>query len=207
VTDLDLTPSRRAGVVEQLLSNLNTTAPTAKVALRGSLADDRADRFSDIDLVVTIDGAEFERCLLAVPAAIEQVRPIRLLRVDPETVVSPTARLIYVLFHGLPLFWRLDLEVSATSPHATAALSEVPWSLAASAVMNAIAAVKALVRGDAATAAGLLDRGFSRIGVPAGDLPPPALVLALLDACTRREPSLEDIAIEARDLCMTLLGA
>lgn len=207
MVDLDLNPARRSAVVERLGQALFATAPTAKVAVRGSLANGTADHLSDIDLLMTVHGNDFERCLLEVPAAVARVEPVRLFRIDPETLRSPARRLIYVLFRELPLFWRLDLEVTADPPPRAATDSDVPWSLPASALMNAVAAIKALARGDEATAAGLLERGFSRLDLPLGEGPLAKLVLDLAAACAEREPPIGDIAAEVAAVCASLLAA
>jgi hypothetical protein len=88
-------------------------------------------------------------------------------RSDPEFLHSGTRRLIFVRLDGLPLFWRVDLEIRSPA----AALIDVDtdadapdWSLGASAAANAVAAIKAVARGQFEVATGLLQRGFTRIG-------------------------------------------
>ncbi|HSQ40255.1 MAG TPA: hypothetical protein VLM78_08840 [Anaerolineales bacterium] len=78
----------------------------------------------------------------------------------------------------MPLFWRADIDVLAQSVqrdfqydvHNEAARGN-DWSLTYSALMNAIAAVKALRRGKEDTARQLLVRRFERVGliIPEGD--------------------------------------
>jgi len=206
VPDIDLDPARRASVVGQLQQVLGDITPTAKVTVRGSLGSGAGDRLSDIDLMLSVDADDFEPCLLAIPAALERVRSVRLLRVDPATLNAVDRRLIFVLFRELPLFWRLDLEVSTSQSSSTHALSDVPWSVPASALMNAIAAIKALVRCDEATATGLLERGFARIGVRSRPQPNSELIPVLAAACARQDPSIEDVAAEATAVCRALLG-
>jgi hypothetical protein len=75
----------------------------------------------------------------------------------------------------MPLFWRLDLDVRAASvandrhydaENPAARAGDGEWSRPASALANAIGAVKAVARSQDATARGLLDRGFARIDEP-----------------------------------------
>lgn len=205
--DLDLREERRTELVHALVAALGTTAPTATVSLQGSLAEGGADRFSDIDLLLQVDGGEMDRCLRAIPEVLQTVLPIRLLRVDPDTTTALGRRLIFVSFHGVPLFWRLDLEVVAEPPPASQvrALHDVPWSPPASALMNALASIKALARADPQTASDLLTRGFARIGEPR-----PAVALSqqpgiLATACAQRSPDLDDLAVRIVEASSALL--
>ncbi|WP_327259383.1 hypothetical protein [Streptomyces sp. NBC_01240] len=70
----------------------------------------------------------------------------------------------------LPLFWRVDLEIVASSvAHVAGYDQDNPaargddWSRPTSALANAVAATKAVLRGQPQTARGLLERGFRRI--------------------------------------------
>ncbi len=140
VPDVDLGEARRDAFVERLRMTLAETAPSAEVAVAGSLATRSHDRYSDIDLLLSVAAEEFCGCLLAVPAALNRAQPVRLLRLDPGTVALPDHRLVFALFRDLPLFWRLDLHVRATSvASGTTALSDLRWSLPASALMNGVA--------------------------------------------------------------------
>jgi hypothetical protein len=96
------------------------------------------------------------------------LRPLESVRSDPDFQRSARRRLLFVLFRDLPLFWRLDLEIWAAS--AEGDTTDEPdaagddWSPYASALANAVAAVKAVRRGRFEDARGLVDRGFERIG-------------------------------------------
>jgi hypothetical protein len=73
----------------------------------------------------------------------------------------------------MPLFWRVDLDVRARSVAADdsyddgnpAARDTAGWSLPASAIENAAAAIKNGVRGQTGITNGLLSRGYERIGL------------------------------------------
>ncbi len=76
----------------------------------------------------------------------------------------------------------------------------------ASAIENAIAALKNSVRGRPDSASGLLARGYERIGLA---LPPDGslvvLITSLADSCARQEPHLATMASEIRQLTEVLL--
>lgn len=107
-------------------------------------------------------------------------------------------------FLDLPLFWRLDLEIGAASavglpdecltyglPDGCPGARGEDWSRPASALANAVAAVKAVLREQPRTALGLLERGFRRIDAPdtvTGDWP--ADITRLARTAAAREPGL-----------------
>jgi len=144
-----------------------------------------------------------------VAAALSQCNAVLALRTDPAFARSTGRRLVFARLHGLPLFWRLDIDIRATAAAADDqfdadnrdARSEAGWSAPASAIENAIAAIKAAARGQADTAENLLRRGCERIGHD----PRPTAHLAdgiinLADACATREPRLARMAAEIRQV-------
>ncbi|MFE7265346.1 nucleotidyltransferase domain-containing protein [Streptomyces sp. NPDC057592] len=169
-----LDPARRAAFAQELLRALTAHCPGSQAELRGSLARGTADEYSDIDIVWTVPGDRFAPCLAAVRDVLESVASLDSLRTDPDARNSRERRLLFAAFHGLPLFWRVDLEVGS-SPAAPAAQGESrpascgdDWSDPASALANAVAATKAVLRGQPQNAQGLLERGFRRIDAPDG---------------------------------------
>ncbi|MFE4861578.1 hypothetical protein [Streptomyces sp. NPDC056670] len=204
-----LDPGVRGAFAVALLRALRGGCPGSGAGLRGSLARGNADAYSDIDVAWTVPDAEFGAALGRVPVILGGVRPLASLRVDPEFRGSPDRRLFFASFTGLPLFWRLDLEVRAASAaepddpggHHPAAAPDPDWSLAASALANGVAAVKAVLRGRPDTARGLLERGFARIGAPALLTGPwPADIARLADAAARAEPDQRALAQQVRTL-------
>lgn len=129
---------------------------------------------------------------------LDEIQPVRLFRVDPDTATSASFRLLFVLFHQLPLFWRLDLEVVASSPlsSAGAAPREVACALPVSALMNALAATKAAARGQERAACALLDRGFQRLQEAVVVAPTGQKIRLLVDACARQDAEVRDLADE-----------
>ncbi|MFJ6461049.1 nucleotidyltransferase domain-containing protein [Streptomyces sp. NPDC091387] len=166
-----LDPVRRAALARELLRALRSHCAGSRAEPRGSLARGTADAYSDIDLLWTVPDGRFDACVAAVPDLLGTVRGVASLRVDPELGNSRKRRLLFVDFDRLPLFWRLDLEVVALSvagrpgyDQDNPAARRDDWSRPASALANAVAAVKAVLRGRPQTARGLLERGFARIG-------------------------------------------
>ncbi|MFJ2413781.1 nucleotidyltransferase domain-containing protein [Streptomyces brevispora] len=167
----DLDPARRAALAQDLLHALRSRCPGSRAEPRGSLARGTADEYSDIDLVWIVPDGRFEDCVAAAPDLLGTVRDVASLRVDPDLANSRKRRLLFVDFDRLPLFWRLDLEIVARSvadrpgyDRGNPAARSDDWSRPASALANAVAAVKTVLRGQPRTARGLLERGFARIG-------------------------------------------
>ncbi|MFJ5921492.1 hypothetical protein ACIQF6_02670 [Kitasatospora sp. NPDC092948] len=172
--------------------------------LLGSLAAGTADKFSDIDVRWVVPDAAFPSCLSSGAAALARVRPVEQVRSDPDFLHSDRRRLLFVRFSGVPLFWRLDLDVRAASvaddpdydaENPSARANDTEWSRPASALANAVAAVKALARHRPATAHGLIARAFARLGLPHRTTGDPYLDLhRLTAAATRQDPTLAPLA-------------
>jgi predicted nucleotidyltransferase len=161
-------PDVREAVVGEIRAALAAGCPGSRVELRGSLADGTADVYSDIDLAWTVPDERFGAAVASVPGVLGGLRPLESVRSDPDFQRSSKRRLLFVLFADLPLFWRLDLEIWAASAEGDTTdepgAAGTDWSLPASALANAVAAVKAVRRGRFEDARGLVDRGFARIG-------------------------------------------
>ncbi|OON74245.1 hypothetical protein B1H18_25560 [Streptomyces tsukubensis] len=199
-------------MAEELRRALVLHTPGSRAALRGSLASGADDAYSDIDLVWTVPDASFESSVAGVADALAPVAPVESLRRDPDLARSAGRRLFFVTFEGLPLFWRLDLDIRTRSAgddpeyglDDPAGRDEEGWSPAASALANAVAAVKALLRDRPDTARALLERGLRRVGAPAGvtgrwreD------VLRLAAAATDHEPGTAPLARRVARLAAT----
>ncbi len=166
-----LSTERRCTAVEMVTQALVEACPASTVRLLGSLATGTADAYSDIDLAWVVPDKVFDSCIAQAPHALAQAAPIRRVRMDPDFQCSQKRRLLFVRFVHLPLFWRIDLDIRAESiatdddydsdnPHAHG----TNWSLPASAIENAVAAIKALRRDQRDVARGLLLRGYARVG-------------------------------------------
>ncbi|WP_229853019.1 hypothetical protein [Streptomyces albospinus] len=160
--------------------------------------------------------AQFPDCLARVAEVLGEVQPVDSVRSDPDFHHSGRRRLLFVRFAGVPLFWRLDLDVRAASVAAdlhydagnpAARARESEWSWPASALADAVGAVEAAARKRDDEARGLLDRGFARIGEDdratgawADDVIRLAHAAALCDA------ALTDLAAQAAALAVRHLG-
>lgn len=196
---------------------LERACPGSRTALRGSLASGTADAFSDIDVEWIVPDVRFTACVESAGPALSEAHPVAEVRTDPDLAHSDRRRLLFVRFEGVPLFWRLDLDVRAESvagdpdydagnPRVRAADDE--WSRPASALANATAAIKAVARGKPDTARGLLNRGFARITEPAEATGAwTADITHLAEAAAAREPRLRDLAGQITALAAETLDA
>ncbi|WP_236573234.1 nucleotidyltransferase domain-containing protein [Streptomyces sp. GS7] len=105
----------RAALAAEVCLALKRCCPGSSTALIGSLASGTADAFSDIDVAWVVPDAQFPDCLARVVEALGEVRPVDDVRSDPDFHRSDRRRLLFVRFVGVPLFWRLDLDVRTAS--------------------------------------------------------------------------------------------
>jgi hypothetical protein len=120
---------------------------------------------------------------------LSNVNPVESLRSAPDFQNSDKRRLFFIQFEGIPLFWRVDIDVFALSIHRdptydlnNKAARGDDWSLTHSALMNAIAALKALLRQDEVLARGLLIRGYEKVGLSHPEADTQELVLKLAES-------------------------
>ncbi|MFE2375421.1 hypothetical protein [Streptomyces sp. NPDC059398] len=255
---MDLDPARRAAFAQELQRALMAQCAGSVAALRGSLARGTSDPYSDIDIAWMVPSAQFDTCVAAVERCLGAVRAVVSLRSDPDVRRSCGRRLLFLAFRDMPLFWRLDLEITTLSSEpaepaepaelagtagtvnrvgvagpvsrvspagpaggssprgqvqaqisgdgASAGLGDPEWSLATSALANAVAVVKAVLRGQPEVAAGLLKRGLSRVGAggPASGRWR-ADVIRLADAAACHEPAQRPLADQIKRLAAELL--
>lgn len=207
-----LDSAERTTLLDAILAALREAVPGSDAVPRGSLATGQADQYSDIDVLWEVPDALFEQGVRDLENILSRVRPVESLRSDPLWQNSAKRRLIFVRFQGLPLFWRLDLEVFARSIHRDRSYAlENPeargeeWSRAESALMNAVAAIKAHLRGDDGLAEELLDRGFQRIGLEMPELSLKEQILELADQAPRLDPQTSALAERIRTLAIERL--
>ncbi|MFE9062041.1 hypothetical protein [Streptomyces violaceusniger] len=207
----------RAALAAEVCIALQRCCPGSAAELTGSLASGAADAFSDIDIAWVVPDARFPACLARVVGALGEVQPVDGVRIDPDFHHSDRRRLLFVRFAGVPLFWRLDLDVRTASVaddprydagNPAARAREGEWSRPASALANAIGVVKAVARKRDTEARGLLDRGFARIGEDdratgawAND------VARLAHAAALRDSSLADLSAQVTALAARHLGS
>ena len=128
MVDLDLRPGRRQAVLEQITRALAHATKGSEVGLRGSLAVGAADAYSDIDLCWVVPDVQFETAVASVGYALARVERVVSLRLDPDYARSDRRRLIFARLAGMPLFWRVDLDIRAASvaPRTTATTTTTP---------------------------------------------------------------------------------
>lgn len=191
----------RAVLARKVMHALADSVPDARAELRGSLADGRADDYSDIDVLWELPDEQFATGVMRLRDILTVVHPVESLRADPLLQRSPRHRLVFVRFASLPLFWRLDLEVFARSAGRDPACDlddpaahGTDWSVAESALANAVATIKAYLRRQEDVADALLARAFQRLGQSpvAGDLA--ARISTLTSLATEVEPAVADLA-------------
>ncbi|MGY1744282.1 nucleotidyltransferase domain-containing protein [Blastococcus sp. SYSU D00695] len=208
--DLDLAPARRAAVAAAVLRALAAAVPGSRAELRGSLATGRADRYSDVDVLWVVPDGPFAGAVAGLPGVLACVGPLAALRTDPDLAQHPRRRVLFARFAHLPLFWRVDLDVRAVS----AGTGEGPapedprWrgedrDAPAGALANAVAALRAELRGRPAEADGLLRRAALRLGTVLADGATADRVVALAAAAAAAEP---DLAAEVTALARALDG-
>ncbi len=197
----------RDRLVVEILDSLERAAPDSVAILRGSLSEGTADRYSDIDVLWEVPDRLFVPSVEGIGETLGRVRPVQSLRSDPDFQRSDRRRLFFVRFDDTPLFWRLDLDILAQSvgrdtrydlDNPTARGTD--WSLTESALANAVAAVKAHLRGRDEVLKQLLERAYPRVGLDLPDLAPRELILRLTDEVSAMDPKTSDFAVEIRKL-------
>jgi predicted nucleotidyltransferase len=206
-----LETDERTRLVAELLTELTTVVPGSAALLRGSLAEGRADPYSDIDLLWDVPDAVFNTAIAKLPVTLERVRPVASLRFDPDFQHSAKRRLVFIRFADVPLFWRVDLDIFARSvgrdpdyDRDNLSARGTCWSFTESSLANAIAAIKALHRGRATEAAELLTRAEARVGVASLTVDLQSRIDLLVDTVATKDPTTASLAAEIRQLLTEL---
>ena len=207
--DLDLSLERRGKLTAKLLAALQEWIPGSRTQLRGSPEPGTADDYSNIGICWVVPDQDFTEAVDTLGAALSLCTAVLVLCTDPGFARSARRRVISARLHGLPLFWRVDIDIradsAATDDRCDAGSpdtrSDTGWSAPAGAMENAIAAIKAAARGQADTADVLLRRGCDRIGhTPSSAADLPDAIADLADACAAQEPRIARMAAEVRQL-------
>ncbi len=203
----------RARLAGQILTALERAAPGSAAELRGSLAEGRADAYSDIDLLWEVPDELFQAAVGNIYTTLANVHPIAALRSAIDYQRSDRRRLIFVEFEGLPLFWRVDIDILAASVQRdfnydtdNPAARGDDWSLTHSALMNAVATIKALLRGQDETAGQLLRRAYERVGLAKPEGEPRELVLMLVRSIETMDPAQARLAGRIIELHREVFG-
>lgn len=191
---MNLDPTARASLAASVTRALGASIPESTCGLRGSLAFATADPYSDIDVFWELPDSAFEDAIDRIHEILADVAPLDSLRSDPMLQNSEKRRLVFAQFADFPLFWRVDIEVFAQSidrdesydlgnPEARGD----EWSLTESALMNSVAAMKYLLRGDRERAEESLERAFARIEERVPDAEPWDAIAELAETVGRRD--------------------
>jgi hypothetical protein len=214
VADLDLRPERRHLLASTLLGVLRDWVPGSVAEIQGAMGSGTADDYSDIDICWVVPDDSFTEAVDTVGAALSRAMAVLSLRTDPAFARSTRRRLVFARICGMPLIWRVDIDIRARSVAVDDLYdaghpdtrSDTGWSGPASAIEDAIGAIKAAVRGQADAADGLLRRGVERIGHdpgPTADLA--GAITSLAAACATQETSLTSMAAEVSQVVDRLL--
>lgn len=200
----------RRELARRVKSALETASPGSTVFVRGSIAAGTDDDVSDVDLAWFVTAAQFTAALGSLPRALAEAGSVESLRLDPDTDPPLERALVFARFADRPLFLRLDLEVRRVSapghPAAARPVAWAPdWSAPESALMNALATVKALHRSQPDVADGLLQRGFERVGAPDPGGGWTARIQALSEAAVGRDPQFVTLASDVLAVAAELL--
>ena len=196
-----LNSADRTSLAQGILSSLQAAVQGSTAELKGSLAEGSADIYSDIDIVWEIPDRYFQEATGQLLHTLVEVQPVESLRSSPEFQNSQKRRLYFVQFEGVPLFWRADIEIFAESigrdpefdlENVSARGDE--WSRTHSALMNAVAAIKALLRSNREMAGQILDRGFERVGCEVPGEFAPEHILRLIRKVAEIDPQQADLA-------------
>ena len=89
----------------------------AEVALRGSLANQTADEYSDIDIGIDVSGHSNAAFAKSVAEHMEAAFDLHFS--DWATSLLPSEYVQSFFIKGLPVFWNVDVQVTADPHHAT----------------------------------------------------------------------------------------
>jgi predicted nucleotidyltransferase len=210
---LHLDTKQRAALAQRILAALESGAPGSTAQLRGSLAEGRADPYSDIDVFWQVPDDLFQASVDRLKGILDNVQPVESLRSAPDFQRSDKRRLIFVQFESAPLFWRVDLDIFAQSIHGdyeydrrNEAARGDDWSPTHSALMNGVAAVKALLRNREKEAEQLLIRGFERAGLKVPEASSQEQIVVLAESVAAMDSTQAGLAGRVVELHQQVFG-
>ncbi len=206
---MDLDTHLRTKLTNQILQDLRTAAPGSLAMLRGSLATNQADAYSDIDILWQVPDSEFNVCVDNLSEILARVGPLESLRSDPPLQRSTKHRLFFARYQDVPLFWRVDLEIFAESIHHDPnydldnpeARGEA-YAVTESALMNGVLTCKALLRGKGDVAEIAIQRAYDRVSLDRPPVPIIDQVISVCDAVKVMDPRLGSLAERVKELAV-----
>ncbi len=109
-----MTTDDRLAIADRLIQTFQDHPSVHHAFLRGSLAHNTADQYSDIDICVDVSGHDNGQFLLAIPDLLASSFPI--LFYDWSPSLLPDTYIISLYLDGLPIFWNVDIQ-SFAKPH------------------------------------------------------------------------------------------
>jgi len=212
--DLDFSAERRGKLTGQLQAALQRWVPGSRAQIRGPLDSGPADDYASIGICWVVPDQDFTDAADSLGAALSQVSAVLSIHDDPQLARPARRRISAARLSRAPLFWRIDIDIRASSAAADdlhdadspGARGQAGNSAASSAIENAIAAAKAAARGQADTAQILLRRGCEIIGHDPGSTADLAdAIISLANACASQEPRLARTAAEIHQVADHLL--
>ncbi len=202
-----LNPNFRTQLSDQILNNLNKAFPESKAILKGSLANSKADQFSDIDIIWEIPDNLFLDTISNIKNILNKIRPIESIRSDPDFQNSIKRRLLFMRFKDVHLFYRVDLNIFAKSINRDENYDKNnpkakgnDWSLTESALMNIVGAVKALLRNQDEKALGLIERAYKRINSIMPELDIKESMFGLVNEIEMKDKAILSLAKRIKEL-------
>jgi hypothetical protein len=198
-------PTSREVAATLVLDALTAACPAGEVCLIGSMAKPgAADAFSDIDVRWIIPPEQAREQLRSLRPTLQRAGMVESLRVDPDP--RPDSRLVFVRFHGWPLWWRVDLEIHSAEVGSMGVQGCDAWSSDESACMGVIVVLKAIARNRPEAAESLWIRALRRVDAVnvTGDWE--IRIGALLDHLATRAPLTADLVSRTRRLSREVLS-
>ena len=119
-----------------------------KVCFRGSFASGDVDEYSDVDLQADVRVELTETFFKNIVKCLQDRFGTLSMRYDPDYKHDRMSQGLRINFHGLPVFWRIDLNITSDRDCSQKWPSPFPeWSVATSAFWNVAWAVKRSRRG------------------------------------------------------------
>jgi hypothetical protein len=113
--------AERDSLAERILRSLSAVVPGSVALLRGSLAEGRADIYSDIDVLWEVSDAHFKSAIEQVNGLLMAVHPIESWRSDPDFSVQANG----VSSSYASPTWRCFGAWTSTWPHLSGATSSM----------------------------------------------------------------------------------
>lgn len=110
----------RLEFAQEVIRYLSKDEKVSEVCLKGSLADDTFDEYSDIDISVDVSGHDNGVYAINLPDFLSEKYNISFYDWNPSLL--PNKYVLTFAFNKLPVFWLVDIECTAI-PH----VPSVPW--------------------------------------------------------------------------------